>query len=294
MDSICKAYAQLGDWNTPCYTQMSFGEKMRLLHRSKWFILALGYVLWVTLASTPASAVVDVPGDMFRDTVAAFNLNQIRKFRRDGMKIIEGSECEKVLMNASRRLGRPLTQNEILENYSDILKATGETLEPESLTPRPTPSPVRRSSGCFTGNMTVATPSGPKRIMDLLEGDELISIDLVTRQPVANRIHKIHPYAARNYGRLVDLPAPIDVTDRHRFLARGKNVDFDFHAIGDLNDHDEIFFVDLAQPPGRQWRPVPRGCYVPQPGTRTVYDIELVGEPRNFIVEGILVHNIKM
>ncbi len=236
------------------------------------------------------------------ETVENRILTEIRKFRRDGMKVIQGSECESILMEASRRLGRPLTEPEILDNYREILQATGETLEPETLAPRPSPAPTPSSSSksrnpfgnCFTANMTVATPGGPKKIGDLREGDEVISIDLVSRQPRANTIARIYPHAARAYGRLIDLPTPIDVTDRHRFLAQGKTLDFDFHAIGDIPEDADLYFVDLTQPPGKQWRPIRRGCYVPQTGTRTVYDLELMGEPRNFIVEGILVHNVKI
>lgn len=274
---------------------------MRVDHRSKRskFVFLL-LVVWMAGASCPASAIVDVPGDgpdlPNVATLKERSIGEIRRFSRDGMRIIVGSECERLLLEASLRLGRPLTQPEILDNYSEILKATGETLEPENIVVRTgiVPSPIRRSGGCFTGNMTVATPSGSRKIMDLLDGDQVISIDLVSRQPVTNTIHKIHPYAARNYGRLVNLPTPIDVTERHRFLAQGRGIDFDFHAIGDLPEDADLYLVDLTQPAGRQWRPVRRGCYLPQLGTRTVYDIELIGEPRNFMVEGILVHNIKM
>lgn len=149
------------------------------------------------------------------------------------------------------------------------------------------PGPKKVSKGsCFTGSMMVSTPSGPRRMEDIRAGDELISFNHVTGKFVANKVRNVMSYGPKPFSRLTDLG--IDVTDQHPFFAAKNGQPADYCPIGQLSDSDSLFRQN-----GESIEAVPRGPYVPT-GTAPVYDIEMIGEPRNFIVEGVLVHNKRM
>lgn len=209
-------------------------------------------------------------------------LDNIRNFDRNGTKIPRGSQCEEILLEASKRLRRPLTEAEINANLDEILKATGEALVIDT-------QAVRRT--CFTAEMMVSTPGGPRPIGELQVGDQVISIDLATKKPVMNRISAVHKYEGKKYSRLEQQDSPINVTDSHPFYSDGNDLPADFRPISQVPADANLFRVNTDAGPGEILTPVKRGCYVTQPGTATVIDLSLEGEPRNFIVEGLLVHN---
>lgn len=218
-------------------------------------------------------------------------LQVIRETRIGKQRIKPGGVCEAILLDAVDRLGRRLTHAEIRLNIEVIVKATGESLV-SVVPPSPQPRPVvRDGSGCFTAAMKVTTPSGDRAISELRLGDEVISIDLQTMEPRANRIFGIKVHRNRPVGRLSDLPTPIEVTGRHRFLSNSASKPTDFYPIEELDAGDNLF---LVKPGACTLSPFLRGSYSALPGAADVYELELIGEPRNYIVEGILVHNIKM
>lgn len=207
----------------------------------------------------------------------------IRSFRRDDAKIPPGSKCEEVLLIAEKRLGRSLTEAEINANLDAILKATGESLEQ--------PEPQVKFIGCFTGQTMVSTPTGPRPIGELKVGDAVVSIDLATKKPVTNRIALVRKYENRRYSQLADQNPPINVTDQHPFYSEGNGMAADFRPISEIPSNANVFKVNPNAGPTGLLTPTPRGCYVQQAGTATVFDLSMEGEPRNFIVEGVLVHN---
>lgn len=189
-------------------------------------------------------------------------------------------------MGASRDMGRALTQDEIASMIGEVVSVTGESLAVSA--------PNASSAWCFVGTTKVRTPGGEKRIETLREGDEITSVDLATGKVVRNRIQKITRIEKQSFGRLTGLPRPIDVTSGHRFLTGAARTDEDFLPIGRIAPAENLFLVDEDARPDRRLRAVPRGHFVCPFGQATVHDLTLVGEPRNFIAEDILVHNVKV
>lgn len=202
----------------------------------------------------------------------------VRQFRLNDQKIPKGSQCEQILMAAEQELGRPLTFEEIKESLPAILKATGEALESDS------------KPFCFTASMRVLTPRGDIPIGQLRVNDEVISIDLTTFNPVVNRIRAISVRDNVDYGRLSDLARPLEVTPREPFYAQAGTHPPAFTPIEELRESDHLFRAQARAP--AVLTPVRRGCFQFPVGTTTVFNLQLFGEPRNFIVEGILVHNV--
>ncbi len=225
-------------------------------------------------------------------------LEPIRKFHTNGQTIRSGSECESLLVEAGRRLGRPLTLSEIENNIDAILQATGEALvgvRPPAPTPSPGPPPPD-DIYCFTGEMKVLTPKGEVPISQLKPGDEVVSVDIsLTGQItlVANRVAVNPSYADQSYGTLKDLPRPIQVTSRHQFYSTwrqaGQKIS-SYKAIEDIPPEARLLYGE-----GGAWNStqteIPRGEYRPNVGRAPVFDLQLEGHPRNYIVEGVLVHN---
>lgn len=216
-----------------------------------------------------------------------------RIFETNGLRIPSGSECEELLVRAGLRLGRFLTHQEIEENLPVILKATGENLE-RIVRPLP-PSPPRFV--CFTGDMKVLTPKGEVPISQLKPGDEVVSVDHTLDgqiKLVANRVQLNISHENQSYGLLTDLPRPIQVTPRHQFYAswRAPNLQTGYRAIEDLRPEALLSYGERGNWEQGQCVPTPRGNYSSNHGINTVYDLQLIGHPRNYIVEGVLVHNI--
>ena len=217
----------------------------------------------------------------------------LQTFRRDGQRIKPRGECERFLLDASEILGRPMTSAEIADSLDEILAEVGEQLVPDPApVARPTPAP-RRPPGpyCFTGPMRVRTLAGERAIADLREGDVVWSYDLTSGREIPNTIRVVTVTPAQEFGRLEDLARPIEVTARHRFLSGAGRGEIDFTAIADLKAGDNLFrrAHDTPEVPGLT--PVPRGHYRPRCGTAVVFELLLIGEPHNYFIEGVLVHN---
>lgn len=254
-----------------------------------------------TLALPRAFALpVDVPAHGSPDhkrprTVAEQALDVIRSFSRHGKTLRRGGHCEQILVNAAERLNRPLTFLEIENSLEDILRETGESMVP---VPAPTPAPSPRPSTrhqwpvCFTGSMQVLTPSGERSISELRPGDEVISFDHATSRVVTNRIAYVFPHENRAYSRLISLPRPIDVTGRHQFWASGAGLQPGYHPIEEIPHNACLMYASVNDWNSNGAVRINRGAYVSQPDLATVYDLQLIGEPRNFIVHGVLVHNV--
>lgn len=207
--------------------------------------------------------------------------SNIRKFRtQDGSKVPPRSKCEEILVATEQRLGRPLTEAEITANLDIILKATGESM-----------APPLRFRFCFTGETMVSTPSGPRPIGDLQVGDAVVSIDVESKKPVVNRIAAVRQIPNQSYSRLENQNPPINVTDGHPFYSESKDLPADYRPISEIPEDANLFKVNPNAGPTGILTPIARGCYVKQPGQATVFDLSMEGEPRNFIAEGILVHN---
>lgn len=214
--------------------------------------------------------------------------------------IPSGSECENLLVQAGVRLGRFLTYDEIAENLPVILRATGEKLQSILPTPPPSPSPApspRSGPVCFTGDMKVLTPRGEVPISQLKPDDEVVSVEQTLGgkfRLVVNRVALNTAYENQSFGLLTDLPRPIKVTPRHEFIATSlplERVGYRSGAIEDLAPDTSLFFGDEGTWKKGEYYHTPRGNYSYPQGTETVFDLQLIGHPRNYIVEGVLVHN---
>jgi hypothetical protein len=202
----------------------------------------------------------------------------VQGFRDNGLKIPDGSECENILMSTQVKLKRILTNDEIRELLPKILSVTGEQLE---VVPQPN---GRRS--CFTAQMKVLTPNGEVPISALKAGDAVISVDLVTGQPVTNIVNKVIVTAEQEFGTLISQQRPLEVTVSEPFFTDGGV----FKPLAQIPETGSLFLFDEKKLKGLLV-PVPRGEVLSRPQATTVYNLELVGEPRNFVIEGLLVHN---
>lgn len=214
---------------------------------------------------------------------------EIGKFRHDNRIIPPESQCERILIDSAQRLGRALTEDEIAQNVFDILQVTGESL-------------VRLPGEpfCFTGKMKVLTSGGERPIESLRPGDEVLSFDLDTRQLVSNRIQFVTQHANQLVGRLIDVPRPIDVTARHKFFVAAGGLSAGFYPVEEISEMAQLLFLPRGGQPAsamvgslagsKMLRSVNRGRYITV-GHDTVHSLELVREPKNFFVNGVLVHN---
>ena len=205
-------------------------------------------------------------------------IRAIRSFRSNDQRLRVGGECERLLLEASELLQRPMGHGEIAEELIDLVRELNEPLENVA------------SLHCFAGPMLVQTIFGQRPIAEIRRGDVVYSFDLKDRVFVPNRVNRTAETPNQAYGRLVDLDRPIDVTPDHRFLTAFAKSERDYRAIGELDPYDSLF----ARCDRREMlRRIPRGRYVVQPEPITVHEISLEGAPHNYFVEGILVHNVK-
>lgn len=253
------------------------------------------FLILLALHMPAVSASVLIP-----ELSGAIALNQeidhaISSFQSGGLRIPPGSRCADLLRQASLDLGRALTHQEISDNVAAVLAETQELLQPVPFAPRPAPAayPRRHSDHCLTGNMKVRTLEGEVAIANLREGDVLLSVELSTGLVVINQIAKIKATPSQTYGRLTDLARPIEATGLHRFLTGEGRHEEDFAPIADLPAAAPLYAVDFDAEPANRLRPVARGTYACEAGVGTVYDIRMISEPHNYVVEGILVHNAK-
>jgi hypothetical protein len=205
--------------------------------------------------------------------------SRIFSYRQDGLRVPAFGESENLLVQTELRLKRLLTDDEIRDLLPKILLVTGEKLEVV---------PERRGGWCFTANMKVLTPNGEVPISKLKIGDAVISIDLATGHAVTNRVRKTMVTQNQTIGTLTHQERPLEVTGSERFFTDGGK----FTELAQIPESCNLFRVDLAQPK-QLLSPVPRGIHRPSETPTTVYNLELIGEPRNFVVEGLLVHNAK-
>lgn len=193
----------------------------------------------------------------------------VEAFRRNGMRIAPHGKCAEILRGAEADLGRRLTRAEIEADLDTIMAETGECLVFED----------RGDWGCFTQEMRVATPRGPVRIASLKAGDAVLSFDVARGRVVRNVIADVHRFPNRRVGQLDE--HRLTVTESHPFFT------FDgYHPIGTLPAATLLARQDQVGIFG-----VSRGAFTPLPNRRTVWTLQLEGEPRNFFVQGILVHN---
>ena len=136
---------------------------------------------------------------------------------------------------------------------------------------------------CFTGDMMVSTPHGPKAISEIQIGDQVNSFDEQTGQVVTNTVESIDMGEDRAFGRLED--HAIQVTSEHLFYAPETR---DYRRIGEMHSAQKLQSVQENSSCLME-----RGPYSPDIGRGTVYNLHMQGEPHNYMVNGMVVHNIK-
>jgi hypothetical protein len=241
----------------------------------------VGHLILATLLTSSLAANAITSGWNTRITQVRISKGTgVPSYRQDDLRIPVNSECEKILIQTQQRLKRELTHAEIRDLLPKILLVTGEQLE---VVPQ---SSGRRS--CFTAQMKVLTPSGEVPISRLKEGDPVISIDLATGTPVTNFVRKSIATPGQEFGTLINHQRPLEVTGSERFFTDGGK----FTELAQIAESCNLFQVNLKQPSSLV-SPVQRGTHRAASVRSTVFNLELIGEPRNFIVEGLLVHNIK-
>lgn len=233
---------------------------------------------------TPASS-----SSLSTAEIERLTLEAVRRFELGNAVIAAGGQCERILVDAAQRLERPLTDAEVALALPKVLNATGEALVRKAA-----PAPRRPGPFCFTEEMLVLTPSGERPIADLRPGDEVISFDLHRRQIVTNTIANIFLHPAEPFSRLVDLPRPIDVTGRHQFFAQDGGLAPGYYPIEEIPERSCLLYSPIISPSALSFEKVQRGRFLVQPSTAHVFDLQMTGEPRNFIVHGVLVHNVPL
>ncbi len=202
---------------------------------------------------------------------------RVRYFRDNGLRIPHDSQTESILIETQVKLQRVLTHDEIRELLPKILMVTGEKLETVGLP----------QSHCFTAQMKVMTPTGQEvPISKLRPGDPVVSVDLSTGNPVSNIVRNVIDTQNQEFVTLISQLRPLQVTASEPFLTDGGV----FKPLAQIPETGSLFQFDAKKLKGLLV-PVPRGDFLTCPLTTTVYNLELVGEPRNFVIEGLLVHN---
>ena len=142
---------------------------------------------------------------------------------------------------------------------------------------RPTPT-------CFTGKMRVQTPQGERTIEALQPGDAVFSLDLSTGRIVENTIAHVHRVREGDFTVLSVSDRKLETNPLHSFYLP-----------------DEKKWAPLVEKP--YGSPLLRlgpelgltrenGCSIsPHLKRAPLFNLEMIKEPRNFFIEGILVHN---
>jgi hypothetical protein len=151
------------------------------------------------------------------------------------------------------------------------------------LPPPPPPPPGMPTPGCFVAGTMVNTPSGPKAIETMREGDAIMAWDEKTRQIVASVVEKTLPHPQHTEPRLkitLDTGTQIEVTESHRFYDSGFG---DFRPIKDFEIGDTLYtglpvFIKNIERMGRT--------------PTDVFNLE-VAEQHTYLVHGVVVHNAK-
>jgi hypothetical protein len=138
-------------------------------------------------------------------------------------------------------------------------------------------------TSCFTAGVRVATAVGPRRIAELVAGDEVLGFDVAARAVVKCRVARVHRGSAARLARVVVGDVAIDgVTGEHPFYdpERGRWVPASALAPGSA----VVVRTATGTVPGVisavDWRDA----------TAEVYNLSVDG-PETYFAEGVLVHN---
>lgn len=212
----------------------------------------------------------------------------VRNMRLQGKMIPENSRCEQMLVNMQMQLKEVLTH----EKWFEIVAYRFLDLSGERLVDPPAPQP-RRHAYCFTGEMRVLTQHGERPIQDLKVGDEVLSVDVRTGDLIPNRITSAVRVPQRSFCVLLDVPRPLNVTLTHLFLSRDVNGEYEYKPIEAIVSDSVVRALPEENMRRTHFRFTPRGRLSPQIDLADVYELTLENEPHNYVIEGLVVHNMK-
>jgi hypothetical protein len=179
----------------------------------------------------------------------------------------------------------PTLKLAVVDKIIDLENVTGARMSDERVVAYAKEEyPKHRS--CFTCGMSVLTPQGYREIGALQKGDPIMSWDTANHYFVVNTIVEVHE-SEEEFGILRTTgTGAIEVTPSHPFYIPKEDV---YVPISDIPKGVGLLTVDKF------------GCATwlsakdnyTAGGVGRVRNLSLSHEPLNFIVNGILVHNIK-
>ncbi len=192
-------------------------------------------------------------------------------------------ECARILEATQGKIGRRLSQDELVGLMPRILPATAAHGSSE---------PVQTEFGGFLKSVFVQTPNGPKLFTLLRPGDEVVSFDTTKFIFVTNRVHQLHLGTTGSVTGVRQLGAAkfstlwADATQRF-YDPIQSTYSIMNSAITTQNlllanfDNQPFRFAALKRGPLQE---VPTQDYA-------VFQIELEGEPHNFFAADFLVQS---
>lgn len=194
-------------------------------------------------------------------------------------------------------LGYRIPSEDILSQIVDIDKKSEHKLSPDGILE--SAKFIAESKGvelskaspsCFTCTMRVLTPVGYIEIQKLSVGDEVLSWDTGAKKYVRNEITQIHHITDQIIGELHSTESikPIEVTPSHRFYTPETD---EYRPISEVPPGTPLLGFNPINACKKIFSS--KTSYRKLNSLRDVFNLSLKKNPRNFIVEGVLVHNVK-
>jgi hypothetical protein len=137
-------------------------------------------------------------------------------------------------------------------------------------------------AACFGAETLIATPRGPRRIADLVEGDDVLCFDHQTRRVTEARVRRVFRHEGALVGRLSGPVLELRVTAEHPIFDVTRA---EYRVASEVDTDTELLCLS-----GAAVDPVRGYAFQSSRERDTVYNLEVEGH-HNYFAGGVLVHN---